>query len=112
VTAGELMKLIDSGAPPAILDVRTLPEFEQGHVPGASNLPFQRLSSCISELPCDRSAPVVVYCGHGPRAWIAGRALRRLGFTDVRYLRGHMAAWRRAGLPEVSGPSTAPPAAS
>ena len=46
---------------------------------------------------------LVVYCGHGPRAWIAARALRRRGFADVRYLKGHMAAWRRAGLREDRG---------
>jgi rhodanese-related sulfurtransferase len=95
----ELLAAIENGRAPRILDVRTAHEFAGGHVPGAINLPFDRLAG-ISELPVEPGAPVVVYCGHGPRAWIAGLRLRRLGFTQVHYLKGHMRAWRRAGLRE------------
>jgi hydroxyacylglutathione hydrolase len=112
MTADELLEAMTARAAPVMLDVRSPEEFAQGHLPGAINIPFQRVSSGISELPADRAELLVVYCGHGPRAWIAGRALRRLGFTDIRYLKGHMAGWRRAGLPEVSGPSTGPATAS
>jgi rhodanese-related sulfurtransferase len=43
---------------------------------------------------------LIVYCGHGPRATLAGRALRRHGFTRVEYLDGHFSTWRREGRPE------------
>ena len=92
----ELFAAIDAASAPRIVDVRTEREFAAGHVPGAINVPFHR----VGELIADPAEPLIVYCGHGPRAWIAGRALRRRGFTAVGYLRGHMAAWRRAELPE------------
>jgi rhodanese-related sulfurtransferase len=106
MTSAELMALIDARRAPAILDVRTLEEFAAGHVPGAVNVPFQEVGRRFVErrLTADQSRPpmepIVIYCGHGPRAWLAGAALRRRGFRAFEYLKGHMAAWRRAGLPE------------
>lgn len=101
MTATELLAAIERGQPPCILDVRTAREFAAGHVPGAVNLPFNRVAAGISELRIEPDRAVVVYCGHGPRAWIAGRRLRQLGFTNVLYLKGHMRAWRNAGLREA-----------
>lgn len=100
VTPKELHDAWSRGASPPVLDVRTEREFAEGHVPGALNVPFNQIGRRVDELILSRREPLVVYCGHGPRAWIAGRALRRAGFTDIDYLKGHMAAWRRAGLPE------------
>jgi rhodanese-related sulfurtransferase len=50
-----------------------------------------------------RDRPLVVYCGHGPRAYLAGAALQRHGFSHVMYLEGHMRKWKQMSLPlEVS----------
>jgi phage shock protein E len=103
VTPDALRDAIARDAAPAILDVRTAREFADGHVPGAINIPFTQIGARISELALPRGESLLVYCGHGPRAWIAARALRRAGFSRIGYLRGHMAAWRRAGLPEARG---------
>jgi len=100
IDAGELLAAIDSGRPPAILDVRSRREFDQGHVPGAVHFPFWAAFSRAGSLPGSRDAPVVVYCEHGPRAGMAKLALRRAGFHDVRYLRGHMSGWKKAGRPQ------------
>jgi rhodanese-related sulfurtransferase len=75
-------------------------EFASGHVPGAINIPFESVSSRAQELPGSRQSLLVVYCGHGPRAWLAGAALRKKGFTNVSYLAGHFGGWRAAGLRE------------
>ena len=82
-----------------IVDVRSALEYRRGHVPGAVHLPFW--AAAFRPLPAPASAaPIVVYCGHGPRAWVAAGALRGRGFERVTCLRGHMAAWRQAGLRE------------
>ena len=57
-------------------------------------------TSKISTAPAE---PVVVYCGHGPRAYAAGAALWLSGFRRVVYLKGHMSKWRQAGLREDVG---------
>jgi len=100
ISPSALLKRIDAGTAPTILDVRSAWEYGRGHVPGAIHLPFWSLEARISEVPGSAGDPVVVYCGHGPRAWMAGALLRRHAFTQVLYLAGHMRAWRQAGLPE------------
>jgi phage shock protein E len=98
ITPAELLARIDRQEHPAIVDVRTAAEFAAGHVPGAVNIPFQQMPGRTADVSAVKSDDVVVYCGHGPRAWIAGAALRRAGFRRIVYLRGHWAAWRRAGF--------------
>jgi rhodanese-related sulfurtransferase len=100
VSADALLARIESGAAPVILDVRSRAEFVSGHVPGARHIPFWRISRRISELAVPTSAELVVYCGHGPRAAMAARALRRNGFTRITYLEGHFSNWRTRGLRE------------
>ena len=100
MTPTELLARIDAGTAPAILDVRSAWEFKRGHVPGAAHLPFWTVGAHLSEIPGTPDQPIVVYCGHGPRAWRAGGVLRRHGFTSVIYLSGHMHGWRQAGLRE------------
>jgi rhodanese-related sulfurtransferase len=82
-----------------ILDVRSAREYAAGHVPKARHLPFWSplVRTPRFDIPTDEA--IVVYCGHGPRAWIAAAALRVRGFRHVRLLRGHMRAWMAAGKP-------------
>jgi len=100
VDAHVLLDQIDSNTAPVILDVRSAKEFADGHLPGAINIPFESVAARADALPGPRQSPVIVYCGHGPRAWMAGAALRRNGFTNVSYLAGHFSRWRAAGLRE------------
>jgi rhodanese-related sulfurtransferase len=91
---------LEAGDPPVVLDVRSRREFADGHVPGALHVPFWTVLWRAHRLPISRTDPVVVYCGHGPRASLAGWQLGVRGFRRVSSLTGHMAGWRRAGLPE------------
>ena len=62
----------------------------------ARSIPFQAIGRHVDGIPGARGS-VVVYCGHGPRAWMAGAVLRWHGFTNVSYLAGHFSHWRAAG---------------
>ena len=95
-----LLERIRQSDAPAVLDVRSPGEFAEGHVPGAVNVPFTSVLARSDAVRLPKSRTLVIYCGHGPRAWLAGQALRRRGYDRVTFLRGHLAAWRRAGLPE------------
>jgi rhodanese-related sulfurtransferase len=95
-----LLARIAAGTAPAILDVRTEREYASGHVPGAVHVPFWAVAKRIDVIPARREEELVVYCGHGPRALIAGRALRKHGFSHLVFLDGHFSQWRRAGLRE------------
>lgn len=100
--ASDLSGQLASHPDTVVVDVRSGFEFRRGHVPGAVHLPFW--AAAFRPLPKPSpSTSVVVYCGHGPRAWIARMLLRWRGASEVCLLDGHMAGWRRAGFPEVAG---------
>ena len=100
LTPTELLDRVRRREPLVVLDVRSPAEFKEGHVPGAVNVPYTNVLAGAGDVPATKSQTLIVYCGHGPRAWMAGTALRLRGYTQVTYLRGHMATWRAAGLPE------------
>jgi len=100
IEAAELADRIDSGSAPMILDVRSLGEFAEGHIPGAVNIPHTELSTRLGELEASKSDEIVVYCGRGGRAASAAQVLTEAGFTQLRDLSGHMRAWQAGGFPE------------
>ena len=59
----ELKKKLERGDRFFLLE--TLPEtyYRRAHLPGAMNLPPDRVSEVAPELVSDKSAEVVVYCG-------------------------------------------------
>ena len=111
LTIDELVAALATEPPPAMLDVRDLIESERGHIPGATILPRRRIEFRIEALVRDRATPLVVVDsgedidegGRDPRAVLAAATLSALGYRDVATLDGGVAAWRRAGLPIVSG---------
>jgi rhodanese-related sulfurtransferase len=98
ITVLELIERIDRDETLRILDVRSEREFAAGHVPGAANIPFTQVLSRTDDIPGTAGDEIILYCGHGPRAYIAAAALRHRGRKRIVYLTGHWAAWRNAGL--------------
>jgi hydroxyacylglutathione hydrolase len=86
---------------PVIVDVRFKSEFDRGHVPGAIHTSFYAPEA--AKLPKDKSAELVLYCGHGQRAWLAKFLLGLQGYCNMTLLEGHMKYWRKAGLPLEMG---------
>jgi hydroxyacylglutathione hydrolase len=82
-----------------VLDVRTEKEWSAGHIEGALHIHGGTLQDRVAEVPRDQ--PVVVVCGSGYRASIAGSFLKRHGIDQVANAVGGMTAWRAAGLPIV-----------
>ena len=95
----DLAERIASRRAPAIIDVRTIFEFRDGHIAGAIHAPLWRILLGKAELPPDKQAEMVVLCELGPRAWMARVLLGCLGYRNLSLLTGHMAGWRRSGLP-------------
>ena len=100
VTAGSLAEQLMSSEPPLLLDVRSIREWEQGHIESAVNLPLSQLRDRLDELPSDRS--LVVHCAGGYRSAIAVSLLRREGRLGVADLVGGLGAWEAARLPIVA----------
>jgi NADPH-dependent 2,4-dienoyl-CoA reductase/sulfur reductase-like enzyme/rhodanese-related sulfurtransferase len=64
-----------------ILDVRTIDEYESGHLPHAINIPIVDLRRRIQELSKER--PTLVYCAAGYRGYLGYRILKQLGFNVI-----------------------------
>jgi rhodanese-related sulfurtransferase len=95
--ASELLRRIQSNTAPVVVDVRFRGEFDRGHVPGAVNTPF--FAPEAAKLPKERSTELVIYCGHGQRAWIAKQILALRGYRRSSLLEGHAKGWNAASMP-------------
>ncbi len=103
VAPRDLARALAEDRSPLILDVRSAGEYRRGHIPGAVHVPFTEVAekTPASVLERCRREPLVVTCEHGPRAVYAASRLRDLGCREVVLLEGHMARWRRLGLPLI-----------
>jgi rhodanese-related sulfurtransferase len=88
--------LLRADAAVRILDVRTVSEFENGHISGAYNVPLDQLHEHAPEIRA-ASGPVILVCQSGQRAQKAEALLRAAGMSNVRVLAGGMQAWIAAG---------------
>ena len=100
VDVGEARDLIAEKAGLVILDVRTVSEFESGHLEGAINIPVEVLSSHLSGL--NQNDELLVYCRTGNRSTTAVGILRESGYDRVYHIDRGIVAWNSAGFPTVS----------
>jgi rhodanese-related sulfurtransferase/biotin operon repressor len=97
VPAREVLERVKRGLV-TLLDVRPAEEYAAGHLPGALNVPLDRLEKYLSKLP--KRKEVVAYC-RGPYCLMSFEAvakLRKRGFKAKRLENGYP-EWRAAGLP-------------
>lgn len=64
-----------------LLDVRTVEEFENGHIENSINIPVDELVDNIDKV--DRNKQIIAYCISGVRSEHAKRILQMHGFTNV-----------------------------
>lgn len=66
-----------------IIDVRTVREWNNGHLEGAILIPYNHIGEKIESVTKDKSQKIYVYCRSGRRSQIAKEALEKLGYKDV-----------------------------
>ncbi|HET9279769.1 MAG TPA: rhodanese-like domain-containing protein [Flavitalea sp.] len=71
-----------------IIDVRREPEFADGHVQGAINLPLEEMTDPASMANIDDDHNVYVHCASGYRSVIAASLLKRQGIHNIRNVTG------------------------
>ena len=82
-----------------LLDVRTVEEFNEGHLQNALNIDVKQgdfAEKAKSALPADKT--IAVYCRSGVRSVIAANQLAAEGYKVVN-LKGGIKAWNEAGMP-------------
>jgi thiosulfate/3-mercaptopyruvate sulfurtransferase len=109
MTLAELRERLGDGAL-TVLDVRTTLEFDgvagahcdprQGHIPGALNVPLERILECRSAadvrgvIGLPEGAEIVAYCHSGSRSRFAAEVLAGAGYTAWNYV-GSWHEWSR-----------------
>ena len=70
-----------------LLDVRTVQEYQEGHIPGSKNIPLQAIDK-VSSVAGNKDTVLFVYCHSGARSRQAVGMLRRMGYTNVTNIGG------------------------
>ena len=97
-TISELARAIGRGE--TLIDVRERAEYQEGHVPGAVNIPMGELPGRLDEI--DRAVPVLVVCASGNRSSDLVPVLVAADY-DSANVTGGTSAWARAGRPVAKG---------
>ena len=99
ISVAELYQLIQSGAAPLIIDVRsaTARALEPHWIPGALHISLPDVGVHLKDLPRDRD--IILYCTCPSEASAArvAKTLMNHGFKRVRPLHGGLDAWVAAG---------------
>jgi len=66
-----------------IIDVRTLEEWNTGHLASAQHIPLQNIAEELMSLSIDKNRTVHLYCRSGNRSGKAKIIMQELGYTNV-----------------------------
>jgi len=77
------IKDIIKGSDTSFVDVRTVAEFNTGHVEGAINIPLDELPERYKEIELLGRKPVVFYCRSGARSGLAVSMMHQKGFQHI-----------------------------
>ena len=66
-----------------VIDVRSEAEFQERHLPGAINIPLNRLGAEIGRYAKNKDQPLLLHCLSGTRSGMGAGALRRMGYQHV-----------------------------
>jgi rhodanese-related sulfurtransferase len=125
ISPSEAKVLLDSGQDYIYLDVRSMQEFDEGHVPGALNIPLLHFDTAarqmmpnadfmkVVEANLPRNARIICGCASGQRSDRAAALMLQSGYEDVVNMAGGFkgardpigrvvaAGWIDHGLPET-----------
>ena len=88
ITAEEAKQIMDSEEGYIILDVRTQEEYDEGHIPCATQISHEEITEKAEEVLTDKDQLILVYCRSGRRSKIAAEALVELGYTNIKEFGG------------------------
>ncbi len=66
-----------------VIDVRSEAEFQERHLPGAINIPLNRLGGEIGQHAANKEQPLLLHCLSGVRSGMGVSTLKKLGYQHV-----------------------------
>lgn len=106
INCAQLTTLLNSNQG-VVVDIRSLKDFNTGHITDSYNIPFEKLEHRLTELnkyKADKT--IIIVDSQGQQSGSATRDLKKAGFTVVK-LSGGIANWQADGLPLVKKKSKA-----
>lgn len=87
-----------------VIDVRSVPEFSEGHLPEARNFPLadSEVGKEVIKIFQNKATPVLIVCKSGERSTKVQVLLSKLGYAEAYSLQGGLDAWKEAGLPVIN----------
>ncbi|SDY61570.1 rhodanese-like domain-containing protein [Thermoactinomyces sp. DSM 45892] len=75
------------------VDVRTIEEYEEGHIPDSLHIPLDELEQRQAELADFKGRNILLICRSGVRSVYAAEVLADHGYTHLYNLKGGMLEW-------------------
>ena len=101
LTPQQLLDLQKQAPQPVVVDVRNFNEYKSGHIPGAINIPHNKIARQLEKL--EDAEGVVLYCTNGRRTRQAEQVLLDNMFDNVFHLQDGLIGWRQQGLKLKTG---------
>jgi rhodanese-related sulfurtransferase len=113
-TPDKAKEILDQNPNAVYLDVRSIPEFVQGHAVGAINIPLMHYRGQmvpnpdfpkVVEANLQKDKPILVGCKMGGRSQKACEIMERLGYQNITNIDGgfggheEQPGWQDLGLP-------------
>jgi len=100
ISVKEAKEIYDRDKTTVFVDVRPYTEYAKyGYIFRRLDLPAGRLIFDARFRVPHKDTPIIIYAKKGKRAAISGAQLVQMGYTNVRYMKGGILAWKRAGYP-------------
>jgi len=80
-----------------LVDVRTIEEYESGHIQDAVNFDFYSKSFQKEILSLDKSASIILYCRTQNRSTKTANYLKENGYKEITVLEGGITSWVKNG---------------
>lgn len=83
ISVDEAIKMMETEEDYMLLDVRTMEEYQEGHIPDAICIPNETIGEDVTEELPDKEQIILVYCRSGNRSKQAAEKLAEQGYTNV-----------------------------
>jgi len=103
VTPENVMEKLEGDDSFELIDVREKQEWEQAHIPGTDHLARGVIERDIEKHVRKMDREIVLYSSGGYRSVLAADNLLKMGYLDVKSMKGGFRAWTEAGLPIEKG---------
>lgn len=99
IDAASFHRQLDAEPSAILVDVRTLDEYNEGHIRGAIHIDVLQSDFQAKIQQLDLTQPIYVYCLSGGRSARAASMIRNMDVIQIYNLQGGIMAWKANSFP-------------